>query len=504
MTYRSIVVLAGATLAAALNSAATAQAAAYTCESSALRGQLLTAPALEPITANKGQPACKAARGGLASALPAPVATSALFAETALTPASADAPAQTATASAGVADLRLGPALDLGVQLPVDQALAGVAPVVVPGVGTLDLRAAILGALGPSPEVLRVQLAAAYAKASCVGATVRLEGSSQLAGIRLAGLEIPTDAATTQAVNVIGGGTISPSQLDLQALLPPGVTLTPLVEALVRPALAALPPITIPATIAELKITPGRQTTENGTLTQRALELQLSLAGQQIADLTLGEARIGAGDVTCVAAGGAASQAALQCTTRRLVLTDVVERGGRVRLEGAADRRFIGRTVDIHFVGPSGGGPRVAQARVRSNGTFTTTARLPARKVRATNRARYQARLGQERSLRLKLQRRMVVRSVRVSASKVRIAGRVSRPLATPARAIEVRRRVSCRRWAVVKRIRPKRDGTWATTVDAPPSAQAATYRFATKVRKTRRNPKTYPTFTLPRFVDLT
>ena len=106
--------------------------------------------------------------------------------------------------------------------------------------------------------------------------------------------------------------------------------------------------------------------------------------------------------------------------------------------------------------------------------------------------------------MRLKLRRRMVVRSVRVSGGKVRIRGVVTKPLAAPARTIEVRRRVSCKRWVLVKRIKPKRDGSWSTTVDAPPSQQAAAYRLATKVRKFRRNPKTYPTFTLPRYVDLT
>ena len=91
----------------------------------------------------------------------------------------------------------------------------------------------------------------------------------------------------------------------------------------------------------------------------------------------------------------------------------------------------------------------------------------------------------------------------RVSTVRVMFSGRISRPLTNPVRSIEVRRRVSCQRWVLVKRIKPSRDGRFTTVVTAPPTALAGTYRFATKVRKTRRNRKTFPTFTLPRYVDL-
>ena len=64
-------------------------------------------------------------------------------------------------------------------------------------------------------------------------------------------------------------------------------------------------------------------------------------------------------------------------------------RGGRV---GAADRKLIGRTVDIHLVQAFGGGPRVARAKVARDGSFRTTAKLPPRSVRGSNSTRYQAR----------------------------------------------------------------------------------------------------------------
>jgi hypothetical protein len=178
----------------------------------------------------------------------------------------------------------------------------------------------------------------------------------------------------------------------------------------------------------------------------------------------------------------------------------VFQRNGRVQLYGAADKRYIGRTVDIYFRNTR---KRVARAKVLQNGTFKTTAKLPKRSVRGTNRARYQARLAKEKSLNLKLQRRMVVESVRVGKGKVRISGTVVRPLAKPARSIEVRERVSCSKTKVIARVKPNSKGKFSVTVDAPPAQLAGVYRFATKVRKNTSNPKTYPTFTLPRYVDL-
>jgi hypothetical protein len=191
-----------------------------------------------------------------------------------------------------------------------------------------------------------------------------------------------------------------------------------------RRALDQLPTIQIPATLAQIRIAPGTQERTPNSLVQRALEVDVSILGTQVADLTVGEARVGTNNVNCAPSTQGVAQSALQCTTRRLVLIDVVPGSRRVRLTGAADRRFVGRTVNIVFQHT---GRTVARARVRQDGTFRTSAALPSRRIRGTNRARYQARIGRERSLDLKLQRRMIVRSVRVSGGRVRITGRVSR-----------------------------------------------------------------------------
>jgi hypothetical protein len=230
--------------------------------------------------------------------------------------------------------------------------------------------------------------------------------------------------------------------------------------------------------------------------------VQVGVLGQSLVDLVIGEASVGAGGVSCAPAAAAATSAALQCTTRRLVLADVIPGRRRVRLLGYADLRYVGRTVDIVFTGT---GRRVARARVRRDGSFAATAPMPRGRLRFSDRARYYARLGRERSMRLKLMRRMLVTGLRARGRRVTISGRVVQPLATPVRTIEVRRRISCNRWRVVRRIRPDRRGFFRVTLDGPPEQLAATYRLTTRVRASARgdSDKTFETFTLPRFVTL-
>jgi hypothetical protein len=186
------------------------------------------------------------------------------------------------------------------------------------------------------------------------------------------------------------------------------------------------------------------------------------------------------------------------------VFVDVLQRNRRVALMGVADRRLIGRRVAIRFVRlrSTSRGRVVARTTVGRNGVFRATAPLPPQKLRRSNRARYQAVLWRERSLRLKLMRPMALTRVRSARGRVTITGRVLGPLDRPARPIVVRRRVSCSRTVVVRRLRPDSRGRFQVTLADPPRTLAATYRFETKVRRKTTNPKLLPTFTLPRSVE--
>jgi hypothetical protein len=81
----------------------------------------------------------------------------------------------------------------------------------------------------------------------------------------------------------------------------------------------------------------------------------------------------------------------------------------------------------------------------------------------------------------------------------VTIAGRLVQPLADQVQTVLVKRR----RWKVVKRFKPARDGSFRVRLKAPREGEAAVYRMSTRVKLYDWFPKTYPTFTLPRYVDL-
>ena len=162
--------------------------------------------------------------------------------------------------------------------------------------------------------------------------------------------------------------------------------------------------------------------------------------------------------MTCGGAAQVAAEQALQCTKRRLVLVDVLRRGGRVQLMGVADRR-LHRPHRRHALRRRSGAPAAGAGwRGRGSGATACSARrprCPPAKLRRSNRARYQAVLGREQSLRLKLVRRMALRGVRSAHGRVTISGRVIGPLADPVAPIVVRRRVSCSRTVVVRRVSP-------------------------------------------------
>lgn len=483
-------------------------ASSFTCDASAVRAQVLTAPAIEPIVANRGQ-ACKKASAGVPTitGLPVPATARVLSAQTDLQGSDAQPGSQRAAAAGGLADLSIG-LPPLPITLPVDQ-VPGQLNLTVPlPTGPVSIPIADqLKALAPNgalpTELLGVRGAFSTATASCVSGAARLDGFSQIAGLRVLGQELPTDQLASQTLNVIGGGTIDPSKIDAAALVAGTPVLRPLGEAVrptVQTALDALPDIVIPAQVAQLSVKPAEQLREGTKLTQRALRVSLAIAGQSIFDVALGEASVSAANVLCTAPAAAVAEEQLSCTKKRLALVDVLRQGRRVKLFGVADRALVGKQVEIRFTAD---GRRVARPVVRRDGSFSATAPLPAANIRNTNRARYQARIGREKSIELKLVRRMIVSRLTSANGKVTIAGRVVRPLGSPIQTIVVRRRVSCKRSEVVARIKPTRTGAFRVTVAAPPKTLAATYRLSTRVRKFASNPKLFPTYTLPRAVEV-
>ena len=194
-----------------------------------------------------------------------------------------------------------------------------------------------------------------------------------------------------------------------------------------------------------------------------------------------------------------AADLALGCSKRRLVLENVLSRGGHVALSGFADRRLAGRRVAIVF---ASSGATVAHATVKADGAFATSAPLPPLRVRGSNRTRYVATLGSERSLSLKLARRMVVESLVARGGSVTIRGHVVAPLPRKA-TVTVTQRLSCTSFRRVGSTKMRAGGAFTAKVTTPAGQGAAVYRLTTKVPERAGSAKLSATYTLPLAVDL-
>lgn len=527
----AVLAAAGATAAVA---PAVASAMPARCEASALRGTVLGAATIEPVTANRNGTPCVDAQGGLAGALPSPLNANLVFARTVAENPAGRPDLQRGIAVGGLAGLRISALPELPITLPVDTVLDAVPPLVVPIpllsqilIGTdeltIDLRPALQALLPagrlPTVDLVTADAVVATAGARCVNGSPDVATASNVLGLKVLGQDVVPGALVNHSLTLIDTASIDPSDIDLSLLtLPLGLdilspTVGPLLQSLIQPALDLLPDIAIPATVANVNVSAGARTEAAGLVTQQALRVQASILGQPIADLAVGEASASAAGLDCtppapapapppaaVDATPTATDLALGCTKRRLVLQDVKIRDGKVQLLGAADRTLAGKTVSIRFLATK---KVVARAKVREDGSFRATARVPSKRLRSTNRARYQASVGKERSLDLKLTRRMSLKGVAVRRGTVTIAGRVSRPLTRRISTITVQRRVSCKKLETVKRVKPRKDGTFRITLPAPEGELAAVYRLKTFVQKTTRNTKKFATFTLPRAVTL-
>jgi hypothetical protein len=195
------------------------------------------------------------------------------------------------------------------------------------------------------------------------------------------------------------------------------------------------------------------------------------------------------------------AQLALACSGAQIALLEVVQVGNRVRFKGVTARANAGRQVPIRLIG----GERVVLARVGTNGIFEITGPLPKRSIRETERARYVAELGRERSPSVKLTRRMTMDALNLARATVTIYGQVTKPLPKVKRNIVITERTSCSGKAkVVATVRPNAKGNYRATFRRPRDVDSAIYRLRTRVRVEGPGRKeTFRTYTLVRVVDL-
>jgi hypothetical protein len=185
----------------------------------------------------------------------------------------------------------------------------------------------------------------------------------------------------------------------------------------------------------------------------------------------------------------------LGCSKRSLVLNDVLIHGDRVELEGSAAKSLDGKKVKIVF---DGRGKAVASATVGANGEFSTTAPLPPARLRDSNSARYTAESGAERSLDLKLTRRLSLEPPSFSHGTVTLVGQVLPPLTKPVAKIAVQQELECGKTTVVAHVTPSASGHFRIAVQVPAAAKAGLYRLSSSVRENTRSKRGFATYSLP------
>jgi hypothetical protein len=211
-------------------------------------------------------------------------------------------------------------------------------------------------------------------------------------------------------------------------------------------------------------------------------------------------ANMGAGTTSSSTPGIASTPQAIEevllgCTKRALVLNDVLIHGSRVDLEGSAAKSLDGKKVKIVF---DGGSRAVASATVGSNGEFSTTAPLPPARSRDSNNARYMAESGSQRSLNLKLTRRLSLEPPTFSGGTVTLVGQVLPPLTKPIATIAVQQELECGKTTVVAHVTPSASGRFRIRVAVPAAAKAGLYRLISSVRENTRSKRGFVTYSLP------
>lgn len=185
----------------------------------------------------------------------------------------------------------------------------------------------------------------------------------------------------------------------------------------------------------------------------------------------------------------------LGCSKRTLVLNDVLISHGHVLLNGSAAKSLLGKKVKIIFDGKK----QVASALVQSDGEFSSTAPLPAARLRNSNSARYMAVSGSQRSLNLKLTRRLILQPPTFSGNSVTLTGQVTGPLTKPASPVTVEQQLQCGNSSKVLTFTPPANGRFHVTITGiPAGAKAGVYRLSSSVLDSPKSRHAFGTFSLP------
>ncbi len=381
---------------------------------------------------------------------------------------------------------------------------------------TVDTASLTLGQLVSSEEILR---------------SVRV----QAAPLSPLGLAIGGGERSLYDLLIAPGGLLG----SVTALLPSGLTAATLVsqlDAVLRPVLTTSIPL--PAGLLRAQITPRTSSIDpvTGTASASALTIAVSALGEPLVEGTVASVSVTSESAGCSAPpavtptptpgpvkattpppvpqaelglpelpvqpeyASVASQLQLQCDDAPLRLIDVRQSGTTMLVRGVAKREFVGRPLAIKQFKS---GRLVGRTKVRGNGTFAMRLPLPPAEIRDTNRARYYAAAVGRRSNALKFTRRMTTEELQAKDGMVTFSGRTLQPLASGNTTVVIRRRVTCKKYVTVARVKADAMGRFSGSFKAPAATSYAIYRAQTRVPARDGGTKTFPTYTLPRLTGM-
>ena len=368
-------------------------------------------PAQEPVTANRGAAACAATEnGGALPATPLPLTGGALFARTTFT--GAEPLSQVATAVAPGSASSPSRSRCPRSPRPTSPRCPAAACSTVPGIGDVDLRPALAALIAPAgPAAVRQRRSAAEASASCQAGTPATWPAASRIGVALrARHQARHHRARSTATCTLDSQSIDPSNIDLAKVLAPRASTSPLLQATLQPILDTLPNVEVPALALRVRAAPGAADRTGDQLTRHALHVTSSSPARRCS--TRSSARrpwtrtgVSCGSIAAAALGLGRSRlhdAQADADRRRPARATASScRAPPTRAASPARRCTIRSLLgQAHGRAPEGRQERAVHRR---------RVKLPPAALRHTNRARYRAYIGNEKSLALKLERRMIV-----------------------------------------------------------------------------------------------
>ena len=169
------------------------------------------------------------------------------------------------------------------------------------------------------------------------------------------------------------------------------------------------------------------------------------------------------------------------CGRRAISLVRADAKGRRVVLKGLVSTKLAGRAVQIFANYGTGKAAlrRLATVRPNTKGEFTARVKRPPKRL--FNKARFQARVGNARSVQLKLPQSLASTSIRLQGGFIEVRGKIKRSVLGKRNQVVIKRLV-CGRLQTVGKAKPSRSGAYRVRFAAPALGAAALYRAEARV----------------------